>query len=66
MQLLPVQTSAGIKFGLQGGHDLIPGAITSPQDIPVINRLPWARALGNIAPRCAGVQLPEQAIEHFW
>lgn len=36
MHLFPIEASGRVEFGLQGGHDLIPGAVTPPKDIPVI------------------------------
>lgn len=45
------------------GHEGSPGAILPPAVEAVVDGLPRAVAFGDIAPRCAGVQDPEDAME---
>lgn len=60
----PVEVPARIRLLLHGGKQAVPEAGFAPPIKTARDRLPGAIALGQITPRDAGSQEPEDAIEH--
>jgi len=60
---LPDYPAHGIRFGLHVGENAIPCAVASPAIEPIRAGLPRAVALREIAPRRAGAQFPQDAID---
>jgi hypothetical protein len=54
----------GVMFGSQGIHDPIPNASLPPANEAIIASRVWAKALWQIAPRCARPQDPKDAVEN--
>jgi hypothetical protein len=62
--LFPIELPKVVKGGAQGDQHAGEAPLLTPATIAVIDRAPGAITLGNVAPGCAGVQLPEQTIEN--
>src|SRR5438552_10834525 len=61
--LVPIQAAGGIFAGLHLLQEARPQAGAAPVDETVITGLPRAIALGQVPPRGAGAQHPEDAVE---
>src|SRR4029453_1691065 len=55
---LPGDQALGVGLGLQGGEDLLPGAVALPAPEQTVDGLPWPIPLGHVPPRRAGPSPP--------
>src|SRR5262249_50267924 len=62
--LLPIDAALRVEFDLERFENAVPSAIAAPERIAVVDRFPFAVAFGNIWPRRASMQSPENAIDN--
>ncbi len=61
--LVPIDGALRIQFSLERLENALPGAVAAPSGIAVVDRFPVAVAFGDIRPRGATMQPPEDAVE---
>ncbi len=60
----PVEPAVYVRPPVQGGEDLLPDVGLLPVAKPAVDGAPQTESLGQVAPRGAGAQDPENAFEH--
>src|SRR5262249_22121489 len=61
---VPVDLASRLGAGLEVVEDAVPGAALAPAVEAGVDGLPRAEELGQVAPGGAGVQDPEDAVDH--
>ncbi len=59
---VPVDLPLSVQTGLEGPEHPVPGSVAAPSPEPVVNRLPEAMALRQVAPCSARAQEPEYGL----
>jgi hypothetical protein len=61
---IPVDTSVGLGAGLEVSEDAVPQAVLAPGVEARVDGFPGSEKLRQVAPGGAGVQNPEDAVDH--
>jgi len=62
---IPVDIACGVGDGLDVPERPLPSPVGRPQQVPFVDRLPGAEALGQLAPLTAGAEPVNDPIDHL-